>query len=199
MHRANVSAARSSAADGSGGPCKCRPAGCSFAQAFLAAWNAGKAGLGSAPFEPGSGKFGVPFARMQLAYVRACVPPDPVLLGLEEDPHAAIATALTASAAKSCAGCTVRSTVRGAGNTKVTRHHPEEHSRDRTKAELVLCIGRVSQFTRSRARRTTAVIRRASRHIQGVDPRAPMFVDRSTNATANGQGRRPALAARSVR
>ena len=50
MHRANVSAARNSAADGSGGPCKFRPTGCSFAQAFLAAWNAGKAGLGSAPF-----------------------------------------------------------------------------------------------------------------------------------------------------
>jgi hypothetical protein len=104
MHRANVSAACSSAADGSGGPCKFKPAGCSFAQAFLAAWNAGEAGLGSAPFEPGSGKLGSPFARMQSAYSSACVSPDPELVGLEAEPHAASAMAQMASAARSRAG-----------------------------------------------------------------------------------------------
>jgi hypothetical protein len=104
MHRANASAARNSAAVGSGGPCKCRPTGCSCAQAFWAARKAGKAGSGSAPFEPGSGKFGTPFARMQSAYFTACVSADPAPLGLEEEPHAASAMAQTASAAERHAG-----------------------------------------------------------------------------------------------
>jgi hypothetical protein len=102
------------AAVGAGGPPKCRPTGCSFAQAFLAARNAGNAGLGRAPFEPGSGKLGTPVARMQSAYFTACVPADPELLGVEEEPHAATATAHTASAARRRApGAIVRCIVRG--------------------------------------------------------------------------------------
>jgi hypothetical protein len=66
----------------------------------LAARNAGENGLGSAPFELGSGRFGVPFARMQWAYFSACVSADPELLGLEEDPHAASAMAHTAIGAR---------------------------------------------------------------------------------------------------
>jgi hypothetical protein len=112
-HRANVSAARSSAADGSGGPCRCRPTGCSFAQAFSAARKAGVAGLGSAPLDPGSGNFGTPFARMQLAYFTACVPADPELLGLEEEPHAASATAPMASTTRRRAAGLTCSMVRG--------------------------------------------------------------------------------------
>src|SRR6516165_518397 len=100
MHRVNASAARSSAAVGTAGPPKCRPTGCRLAHAFLAARNAGENGLGSAPFEPGSGKFGVPFARMQSAYFTACASGDPELLGLREEPHAADTTAQTASAAR---------------------------------------------------------------------------------------------------
>src|SRR6516165_9992187 len=100
MLRANASAARNSAAVGAAGPPECMPTGCSRSQAFSAARNAGKVGLGSAPFELGSGTFGVPFARMQSAYFSACVSADPELLGLEEEPHAADTTAQTASAAR---------------------------------------------------------------------------------------------------
>jgi hypothetical protein len=113
MHRANASAVRNSAAVGSGGPCKCRPAGCSCAQAFWAARNAGKAGSGSAAFEPGSGKLGTPFARMQSAYFTACVSADAAPLRLEEEPHAATAIAQTASTTRRHAGGLTPSTVRG--------------------------------------------------------------------------------------
>ena len=98
-HRANASARRNSEADGTGGPCKFRAGGFSFAQAFWAAWNAGKAGLGSLPLEPGSGKLGTPLARMQPAYFTACVSTGPELLGLEVEPHAASPMAETANAA----------------------------------------------------------------------------------------------------
>jgi hypothetical protein len=100
MHRVNVSAARSSPAVGAGGPPRWRPTGCSLAPALSAVRTAGKNGFGSRPFEPGSGKFGVPFARMQSAYFTACVSADPELLGLREEPHAADTTAQTASAAR---------------------------------------------------------------------------------------------------
>jgi hypothetical protein len=81
MQWVNASAARSSAADGARwGPPKCMPTGCSFAQAFSAPRNAGKNGLGSAPFEPGSKKVGKPFARMQSENFSACAPADPELL-----------------------------------------------------------------------------------------------------------------------
>jgi hypothetical protein len=77
MQWENASAARTWAAVGAGGPK--RTLGCTFvAQAVAAARNTGEAWLipdkgPLAPFELGSGKFDTPFARMQSAYLSACV------------------------------------------------------------------------------------------------------------------------------
>jgi hypothetical protein len=70
-------------------------------QVFWAAWNAGERGLAPAgiwnppPLEPGSGKFGTPWDRMQSANL---IPADwplefDALPGLDDEPHAASAIA----------------------------------------------------------------------------------------------------------
>jgi hypothetical protein len=91
------------------------PAGCSLAQALCADRNAGRNGLGSAPLDPGSGKLRTPFARMQSAYLRACVPAVSERGGTEDEPQAATEMAQTASAGIRRGWNNARPTVRRRG------------------------------------------------------------------------------------
>jgi hypothetical protein len=104
MHCARASAA-TRWASGSGDPLGRLP-GCSLLHVCSADWNPGDRSLIpelGLMGEPGSGKVGTPYVRMQSANLSASVSPLPVpaaLLGLPEDPQAAIATAqLTAASA----------------------------------------------------------------------------------------------------
>jgi hypothetical protein len=85
---------------GFGCPSTGLPLGCSFEHLLCADRNAGEFGLipelrvnWTPPPEPGSGKFGTPWARMHLARANPWPPDVPRLaVGLVEDPHAAISS-----------------------------------------------------------------------------------------------------------
>jgi hypothetical protein len=125
-HLANLSAARNWVSVDRTPPL---PPGASRAHARLADLNAGvpvSATLVEPPPPFGSGKLGTPCARMQSANSTAGegVPEPVALLGPCEDPQAASAMAQTASAAGRRASSITRSTVRGAGSTKVAPDRP---------------------------------------------------------------------------